>query len=95
MSKKRPSKTVIELRHLNYEERLRALELITLEVRRKRGDLISCKTFGMPMTKKYVIFIRLVENFFPDSVVDIISYKNVYNSSYFISIGGPKNFVPK
>lgn len=37
---KRPTKLVIELRAMDYEER-RVLVLITLEIRRKRGDIIQ------------------------------------------------------
>ena len=38
---KRATKMVIELRSMEYEERLEVLGLTTLESRRKRGDLIQ------------------------------------------------------
>ena len=38
---KRATKMVIELRAMEYEERLEILGLTTLETRRKRGDLIQ------------------------------------------------------
>ncbi len=38
---KRATKMVIELRALSYEDRLKKLGLTTLEVRRKRCDLIQ------------------------------------------------------
>ena len=38
---RKATKMVIEIRSLEYEERLRVLGLTTLEERRKRGDLIQ------------------------------------------------------
>ena len=38
---KRATKMVIELRGMEYEERLEALGLTTLDIRRKRGDMIQ------------------------------------------------------
>ena len=38
---KRATKMVIELRSMEYEDRLKKLGLTTLESRRKRGDLIQ------------------------------------------------------
>jgi hypothetical protein len=38
---RRATKMIPELRHLDYKNRLKALDLTTLEVRRLRGDLIQ------------------------------------------------------
>ena len=38
---RKATKMVLEIRSLEYEERLRVLGLTTLEDRRKRGDLIQ------------------------------------------------------
>ena len=39
---RRATKLIPELREKTYEERLRALDLPSLEYRRKRGDMIQC-----------------------------------------------------
>ena len=49
---RRATRLVPELRHMNYEERLRALKLPTLKFRRERADLIE--TYNI-MTGKHII----------------------------------------
>ena len=59
---RKATKMVIEIRSLEYEERLRVLGLTTLEERRKRGDLIQIykivllQHVGMELSK-FIIFI--------------------------------------
>ena len=54
---KRATKLIPELKHLEYEDRLKVLKLTTLEVRRLRGDLI--KVFKIMKGFEYVELIGL------------------------------------
>ena len=55
---KRATKMISELRHLNYEQRLHKLGLISLEKRRIRGDLIQAFKIVKGTDKVKVSFLH-------------------------------------